>query len=298
MLRGTLRRRKEIEMKVVLRKATPSDATACGKICHDAFEAIAREHNFPKDLPSPEVATAVLSMMISHPGFYVVVAEVDGRVIGSNVLDERSYICGLGPITVDPGDQNSSAGRELMQHMLDRASARGAPGVRLLQDAFHNRSFALYTKLGFQARVTTAVMQGPEIGAGPSGSSVRAAAENDLDACNRLCRSVHGHDRGGELLDTIERGGAFVVERSGRITGYSTGVHFFGHSIGESNDDLKALIAATPEFLAPGFHVPTNNGELLRWCFDNGLRMVKAMTLMSVGLYNEPQGPYLPTVGY
>jgi predicted N-acetyltransferase YhbS len=298
MLSATSRPRKEARMKIELRQATPSDAAACGTICHDAFEAISREHNFVKDLPSREVGIAVLSGMISNPGLYVVVAEVDGRIIGSNVLDERSSVYGVGPITVDPDEQNSSAGRQLMQHVLDRASARNAPGVRLLQDAFHNRSFALYTKLGFQARVTTAVMQGPAIGAGASGLAVRAASEKDLDACNGLCRSVHGHDRGGELLDTIERGGALVVERSGRITGYSTGVHFFGHSIGESNDDLKALIAWTPAFLGPGFHVPTSNGELLRWCFDKGLRMVKAMTLMSVGLYSEPRGPYLPAVGY
>jgi hypothetical protein len=28
-------------------------------------------------------------MLLSHPGFYSVVAELDGRVAGSNFLDER-----------------------------------------------------------------------------------------------------------------------------------------------------------------------------------------------------------------
>ena len=73
---------------------------------------------------------------------------------------------------------------------------------------------------------------------------------------------------------------------------------FFGHSVGETNDDLRALIGATPEYAGPGFHVPTDNDDLLRWCFDSGLRMVKAMTLMTLGLYNEPQGAYLPSVLY
>ncbi len=89
-----------------------------------------------------------------------------------------------------------------------------------------------------------------------------------------------------------------VVERDGRITGYCTMMAFFGHAVGEANDDLKALIRATSEFGGPGFHVPTNNDELLRWCFDNGLRMVKAMTLMSLGLYSEPRGSYLPSVKF
>lgn len=43
---------------------------------------------------------------------------------------------------------------------------------------------------------------------------------------------------------------------------------------------------------------PRNNDDLLRWCFDNGLRMVKALTLMTIGLYNEPQGAYLPSILY
>ena len=86
--------------------------------------------------------------------------------------------------------------------------------------------------------------------------------------------------------------------RAGRLTGYTTGVGFFGHSVGEANDDLMALIAAAPEFAGLGFHVPTDNDELLRWCFDNGLRVAKAMTLMSLGLYNEPRGMYLPSVAY
>jgi len=40
----------------------------------------------------------------------------------------------------------------------------------------------------------------------------------------------------------IERGTASVVEHDGRITGYTTGTGFFGHTVGESNEDVKALI--------------------------------------------------------
>ena len=100
------------------------------------------------------------------------------------------------------------------------------------------------------------------------------------------------------MVDAVEQGRALVVERGGHITGYTTGVAFFGHSGGEANVDLMALVAAAPEFAGPGFHVPGDNDDLLRWCFANGLRMVSPMTLMSVGLYNEPTGVYLPPVAY
>ncbi len=283
---------------VTLRRGNSEDASACGGICHDAFADISGRHNFPKDFPSPEAATGALTGLLSHPGVYSVIAEREGRIVGSNFLDERSPIFGVGPITVDPAVQNSSIGRLLMEDVLERSRERGAAGVRLLQDAFHNRSFALYSKLGFEMRVTTSVMQGPAIKLEIHGYTVRAANEEDVDACNRVCTSVHGHNREGELRDAIAQKTALVVEHLGRVTGYTTAVAFFGHSVAETNHDLMALIAATPEYHGPGFHVPNDNRELLIWCYDNGLRMVKAMTLMSIGLYSEPRGSYLPSVSY
>ena len=86
----------EGRMSIVLRPGAPSDATVCGKICFEAFRAIDDEHNFPWDFPSAEVATQVLMMLLSNPGFYSVVAEKDGNVVGSNFLDERGSIAGLG----------------------------------------------------------------------------------------------------------------------------------------------------------------------------------------------------------
>jgi hypothetical protein len=44
--------------------------------------------------------------------------------------------------------------------------------------------------------------------------------------------------------------------------------------------------------------VPTRNGELFRWCLASGLRLVQQMTLMTIGLYNEPAGAYLPSIHY
>jgi predicted N-acetyltransferase YhbS len=285
-------------MTVVLREANAEDAAACGQICHDAFEDISEQHRFPKDIPSREAGVGITEMLISHPGFYAVVAEQDGVIIGSNFLDERSPIRGVGPITVDPAAQNSGAGGELMRAVLDRADRQGAAGVRLLQDTFHNRSLVLYTKLGFRARATTAVMQGPALEIAVPGHEVRAASEADITECNRVCESVHGHDRGGELADAIRQGTAMVSMTGDQITGYTTGVAFFGHSVGQSDGDLAALIAESAEFGGAGFHVPTHNDALLRWCLDHGLRMVKGMTLMTRGLYNEPQGAYLPSVLY
>ena len=285
-------------MNVTLRPGTREDAPRCGAICYDAFKAIAAQHNFPPDFPSPAAAVEVLSMLLGHPGFYGVVAEMDGRIVGSNFLDERSPVAGLGPITVDPAVQDRAVGRQLMQHLLDRAAQRGMPGVRLIQAAYHNRSLSLYARLGFAAREPVSTMQGAPLSLPVPGYTVRAATERDVEACNQLCVRVHGHDRGGELRDAVQQGTATVVEHGGRITGYATTIAFFGHAVGETNEELKALIGAAREFAGPGFLLPTRNAEMFRWCLDRGLRVVQPMTLMTVGLYNEPAGGYLPSILY
>jgi GNAT superfamily N-acetyltransferase len=283
---------------VTIRRAKPEDAAASAKICYEAFHKINTYHGFPPDLPSMEHAAGLMTMMFGHPGFFCVVAEEGGRILGSNCMDERSPIAGIGPITIDPGAQNKGVGRKLMQAVLDRARERNFPGVRLVQAAFHTRSLSLYTTLGFDAREPLSVMQGPAIKKKLEGCLVRPAAKEDLVACNRVCVQVHGHDRGGDLADSIAQGNSAVVERHGRITAYCSSLAFFGHAVAESNLDLEALIAAADGFGGPGILVPTRNAELFRWCLANGLRVVEPLTLMTLGLYNEPAGAYLPSILY
>jgi len=287
-----------ISERISIRRAKAKDAEACGKICYAAFTAINTKHGFPPDFPNEEIAKGLLTHMFSHPKFYCVVAEENGRVVGSNCLDERTPIAGVGPITVDPEVQNKSVGRALMLAVMNRAEEKGFPGIRLLQAAFHNRSLSLYAKLGFDAREPVSVMQGPPILKATEGYQVRPAAAKDWDACNRLCKLVHGHDRGGEVGEAINDGTAIVVERCGRITAYATGLGFFLHAVAETNEDLQAMIAGAKEFLGPGIIVPTRNADLFRWCLQNGLRVVEPMTLMTKGLYNEPKGAYLPSISF
>jgi predicted N-acetyltransferase YhbS len=283
-------------LNIKLRTATAEDARQCGEICYRAFKTIADEHNFPADFASPELAVTALSGLIAHPHIYGVVAELDGQIVGSNFVDERSIIAGIGPITVDPSVQNRAIGHELMQHVLTRVEERRFAGVRLVQTAYHNRSLSLYVKLGFVAREPLSVVQGQPLGVQIPGYIVRQAKVEDLSACNKLCLRVHGHDRRGELHDAISNGTATLIEHNGRITGYATTIAFFGHAVGETNENLKALVSAAKEFLGPGFLVPTRNTELLRWCLEHGLRIVQPMTLMTIGLYNEPAGVFLPSV--
>ena len=293
---ATVATRKDID--VALRAGTPGDAERCGLICYEAFRTIADRHGFPPDFPGADAAIGLMSQLLERPDVYSVVAETVGRVVGSNFLWEGDAIAAVGPITVDPHLQNVAVGRRLMEDVLRRAQDRGVAGVRLVQAAYHNRSLSLYSKLGFSAREPLSTLQGQAIGLAMPGRPVRRTQAADLWACNRVCISVHGHDRGAEVLDAIGQGIATVVEHAGRVTGYATMVGFFGHAVAETNEDLKALIGAATVFPGPGFLLPTRNGDLLRWCLENGLRVIQPMTLMSMGIYNEPEGAFLPSILY
>ena len=285
-------------MNLRLRRGGQADASAIGDICYRAFKALAGAHNFEPDFPSPDAAATMLAGLIAHEGFFDIVAELDGKVVGSNFLDERNPIGGVGPVTVDPAIQNDGIGRSLMEAVMRRSEERHFAGMRLVQAGYHNRSLALYLKLGFTVREQLACLQGPAVGKAVSGHAVRPATESDISACNGLCIRVHGHARNGELADAIADGTARVVECDGHVTGYATSTAFFGHAVGETNDGIRAMIGAAESFSGPGILVPTRNADLMRWCLEENLRITQTMTLMTIGLYNQPDGAWLPSVLY
>ena len=285
--------------EVTLRPAEPADAGACAQIVFDAFGTLHDHHRFQRDFPALEAAAGLVNIFIPHPMIWGVVAEIDGRIVGSNFLDERSPIRGVGPITVAPEGQNSGVGRKLMQAVLERGQS--APGIRLLQDAFHMRSLALYESLGFDVKEGVAVVMGKPRSDPPAGMQVRPLQEDDLDACEALCAKVHGYERTNELRDAMQAFSPFVALRDGRVVAYASAVSFWpmNHGVAESDDDMKGLLlgaaAAIKEPLA--FLVPLRSG-LFRSCLEEGLRLVKPMNLMALGDYQEPRGSWFPSVLY
>lgn len=284
-------------MPLTLRPGKPEDATICGTICYEGFKTIAEQHNFPPAYASPELSVDRMVQRLTHPGFYSVVAELDGRVVGSNFLDERSPISGLGPITVDPAVQDRSIGRRLMQDVLARVT-RQERSVRLMHAAYHTRALSLYAKMGFAVRDVVAKVTGTPTAQELPGYTVRPATLADLDACNEICQYVHGHNRGGELRDAIEQQQATVVEHDGRLSGYATTIGLSGHAVGKTTADIQALIGTASDIERGSFLVPLRNQELFDWCLDQGFRVSVPETLMSRGFYQEPVGAFLPSVLY
>ena len=285
--------------EVTLRPAEPADADACAQIVFEAFGALHDHHRFQRDFPALEAAAGLLNVFIPHPMIWGVVAEIDGRLVGSNFLDERAPIRGVGPITVAPDGQNAGVGRKLMQAVIERGE--GSPGIRLLQDAFHMRSLALYESLGFDVKEGVAVVTGKPRSGPVAGVEVRPLEEGDLGACEALCKKVHGYERTNELRDASQAFSPFVALRDDRVVAYASAVSFWpmNHGVAETEDDLMGLLlgaaATVEEPLA--FLVPLRSG-VFRRCLEEGLRLVKPMNLMALGEYQEPSGAWFPSVLY
>jgi predicted N-acetyltransferase YhbS len=287
---------------VRLRPIEPADAEDAARVVYEAFARIHDRHRFARDFPTLEAAAGLIGSFIAHPSIWGVVAERDGRVVGSNFLDERGPIAGVGPITVDPAEQSAGVGRRLMQEVLERGA--GAAGIRLLQDAFNTQSLALYASLGFEVTEPVVVMGGTLRDAPASGGAhVRPLTHDDLYACEQLQLAVHGFERTAELRDALESPvlEPLVAVRDGRIVAFATTLTFFpaAHATAESESDMWKLIAgglaggATASFL-----LPTRQSVLFRSALGAGLRVVKPMTYMAVGEYREPRGAWLPSVLY
>ena len=285
---------------VTIRAIRPQDVEACARAAYAAHTAVAAAHNVPCELPSIEFSVGMIGNKVKDPNAVGFVAERGEQIVGSIFLNTfpGTPVAAIGPLTVDPAAEGSAVGHRLMAAALDEARARAFERVRLVQSPSHLRSLALYAKLGFDVREPLILIGGKPAAEKIQGRTVRAATTDDVAKCDHLCSDVHGFARSAELATAIAQHAALAVEHAGRITGYSTGLGLRGHAVGETTDDLKALIGSAPAIMGPGFFVPVRNGELLRWLLDRGFRANWPATLMTMGPYQEPAGAFLPSIAF
>jgi predicted N-acetyltransferase YhbS len=288
-------------MSIQIRKMKPEDVERCGTIVYEAFKNIAEKHNFRRDFPTPEVGIELTRAFVASPQVFNIVAERDGEIIGSNHLWEYDAIRAVGPITVDPGAQAKGAGRMLMEAVLERG--KGSAGIRLVQDSFNAASLSLYASLGFEVKEPLVLMEGEPKGDSPPDTTVRAMKEEDYEGCADLCRKTHGFDRINEVKNTPPFLTSFVALRDGRVTAYISAPHFWAlnHAVAETEEDMYALLRGIGNLVSDqpiSFLLPTRQSAFFRWCLKQGMRVIKPMTLMTMGEYQEPRRCYLPSVGY
>jgi GNAT superfamily N-acetyltransferase len=286
------------ERDVGLRAIEPGDHEAAARITYEAFAGIHDRHRFPRDFPTLDVARGLVAAFSTHPSIWGVVAESGGRVVGSNFLDERGPIRGVGPITVDPDAQAAGVGRLLMEAVIERGAR--ADGIRLLQDSFNTASLALYSSLGFRVEEPVALMAGTPSVRPRRGVEVRPLVEDDIPACEELCLFVHGFERTRELRDVLAAPAfnPYVALRGSRIVAYAAtldGVRrrLRGRRVGGGHvsRDRRGGCARRPAGVVPAPAPPARPAALVP---GRGPADREAHELHGHG----PQGAWIPSVLY
>lgn len=188
-----------------------------------------------------------------------------------------------------------------MEAVIERG--KGSRGIRLVQDSFNGASLSLYASLGFEVKEPLVLIEGKLKGDVPAGVTVRPLKEEDHEACAELCRKVHGFDRTNEVKNTPPFLTSFVALRDSRVIAYASAPHFWAlnHAVAETEEDMYAVLLGTGNLVPDqpiSFLLPTRQSAFFRWCLQQGMRVIKPMTLMTMGEYQEPRSCYLPSVGY
>lgn len=288
-------------MDIHIRSMRQEDVEICGLITYQAFKNSAECHNFRPDMPSLEFSIELAQSCFANPQIFSIVAESDGKIIGSNYLSEYDIVRAVGPLAIDPNVQSEGAGRELMKAAIERAIH--SKSIRLVQNAFNLASLSLYASLGFDVKEPLVMLEGKVKSDVPGNIEIRPLQTKDFAQCAELCRRVYGIERTGELKNTPPFLTSFVAVNGDRISAYTSAPHFWAlnHAVADSEKDMQALLAGVGNLSGDrpiSFLLPTRQTDLFRWCLTKGMRVIKPATLMAMGDYQEPQGCYLPSVLY
>jgi predicted N-acetyltransferase YhbS len=289
-------------MSLIIRPIEQNDAEICGRIGYEAHKTISSAHGYHSEQPSEEFGIGLIKRLLDNPNSWGVLAERQGKTLGSIFLHKfpPSPVVVIGPLTVHPSSEGA-VGKKLMYAALDYARKQNHNQIRLVQSPSHIRSFVLYTKTGFYLREPLFLMEGQPLNIGINKSSVTVRPvhnDSDIFECNRLCKLAYGFSREMELRQAKYQGVATMIERDGVITGYAAGIGIFGHAVAKSNEDLKSLIANASAILGPGFFAPARNHEIINWLLEKGFQIGWPANLMTIGPYQEPQIPFLPSLAY
>lgn len=279
-----------------VRPMIDADTQAVGEVLRTAFGQVYAERGFPTPFPNIDGAVWLGSAYLALDREGAFVADQGGLVIGCGFVHLRGDAASIGPVAAMPAAPHG-VGRAIMNQLLAIAQGRS---TRLFQDSFNPESFALYTKLGFEAFEPVAYVIADTLGGGARHAECATMLDRDFDEVAALDLALTGSRRTADLREIFLFGTGLVLRRAGRLCGYllarrgSTRL-VVAPAAAESADDLRALLGELAHRHAgqpAAARVPAGArlggaGLALRTALEHGFRIEHLGHLMVRGRYNE-----------
>lgn len=145
----------------VVRPAARTDLPRIGRL---GAQLVAEHHDFDARRflaaknRTPTDYAAFMSSQLNDPNVIILVAEVNGDVIGYayGAVEDYDYMSLRGPagvlhdLIVDPENRGAGVGRMLLNAMLEQLKTRGTPRVVLTTAQGNDTAIALFTSAGFR----------------------------------------------------------------------------------------------------------------------------------------------------
>jgi predicted N-acetyltransferase YhbS len=304
------------ETQLRVKKLDPSDLEKSCDICFSAFGRFNESVGLPSEFPPRDLVDVPRSLLeggLDTDGCEVFGLYKDNELVGSNMVDCRDGIAAIGPITVDPSQQNSGGGRLLMEAVQEAAEKKQIKSVRLMQICSNMKSFSLYLDCGFDPAGVFNDYAGilPENLPCPQGFDFHPLDESYARPCSELHERITGTSRLQEIAGSLSNPYIkYVVIHDNKVVAYTTGTYIGGHSVALNEDAFKALIWKQSQEVRearvagisappPSVHISHEYPRLCRWLVQNGFRLQRMITMMSYGPHQKPKdGYYTPSIGY
>jgi hypothetical protein len=271
------------------RPARHDDLESLYRIFGAAVGELYRRHSFDPPAPPRDVFLRLHAHMLEHDAERFWVAESGGRITGFGAAILRDDVWFLSALFVEPGEQASGVGRELLR----LAWEGGGPDVRrrlTIVDSFQPVSTGLYSRRGLLPVTPLLSLAGRPAGAeGPE----LEPGEADKQALAALDAAAYGFDRATDHVFWRREAQVTVWRDAGRPVAYS--YRWPGGRIGPvaglSGDAAAAALAAELRRAAGGFVsliVPGSARAALSAALAAGLRYSDPPGLV---LSTEPAGP-------
>jgi predicted N-acetyltransferase YhbS len=178
-----------------------------------------------------------LRFALEDPAMVPLVAEIEGKVVGTGVATVNGAVGWVGLIFVDEGLRGRGIGTALTEAVMAELAAAGCSSFVLLASPLGR---PIYERLGFTAEMDYRVIAAPGLGRArpvsggtrPTLARLRPYTSADLPAITDLDRAATGEDRRHLLLAVVDPASTVVaIGPDGRIVGYEARASWGGHPV-------------------------------------------------------------------